>query len=178
MKNIKYYRVDHNIAEKDLLDPFKLATIENEIYILNGQLNLLQVLNKDFNLNEYNIIRSHLNIEESITTSQIEGSNITLETLGMPTTSDVRKSEEQEIINMKNVLNTFKYKIEEMPMSERLLKELHRELFIGLSKTSVKGKVGEFKTVSNSIKTNRGRTVYIPCEINEMHDELKIFEEL
>ena len=173
MKDLKYKRIDISVKEADLLDINKLDKIEKNLYILNGQLQVLYA-----STDVYKLIKNHLNTLEAITTANIDGSDLKIDKIGLSTLGEKKKQEEKQLIDIEQVLTNFKDRLEKHPSWETILRQLHTDIngncSLDIDKIVLKG----LRDLNLPIKNKRGEIVLYPCEKANLREELGVIEEI
>lgn len=182
----KYFRTNFIMNEDMLIDREQLNKAENELIILKTQLQLLEEMDNAQALNSLSVVRSHINKYESITTAQIEGSEITdkeLQNELAKTNFKINKAINEKMdkfrepINTIKVLKNFHKVIDQYGFGERSFKKMHSDLFDRISVKTTKGERGEFKKINNSLKDAiTGEVIFEPAGIDILSEEFSVFE--
>jgi Fic family protein len=140
-----------------------------------GRLDGASLMLPDLQLFIYMYVR-----KEAVLSSQIEGTQSTLDDLLAFETSDGGSKLEQfdDLTEVSNYVDAMTYGIErlkELPLSLRLIRELHERLL--KSGRGAAKEPGEFRRLQNWIGgTSPATAIYVPPPVPEMHVSLDAFE--
>ncbi|OJG64606.1 hypothetical protein RV07_GL003982 [Enterococcus malodoratus] len=139
-----------------------------------GRLNMLSEYIPDMSIFLYQYIR-----KEAVLSSQIEGTQATLEDILDPEIAENKEKlkDVEEVVNYITATNFALELAEQLPLSSRFLKEVHKELMAGVR--GQEKNPGEFRHSQNWIGP-QGSTVatakYVPPTVQEMEKALSELE--
>lgn len=115
--------------------------------------------------------------KEALLSSQIEGTQATLDDILDPNLDDNTNLEVEEVINYIRASSYAKKRVNELPISSRLLREIHEMLLEG-ARGSEKNP-GEFRRSQNWIGPQGGSLKdarFVPPNVNDMIDAMSDLE--
>ena len=102
------------------------------------------------------ILLSSLETREAVLSSRLEGTQATVDevleyeaTGGVGNYSDYQKADFQEIVNYQKAINEAKHLLKKLPLSQRVIKEIHKILLAGVRGQNKSP--GEYRRVPNWI---------------------------
>ena len=117
---------------------------------------------------------------EAVLSSQIEGTQSSLDDLldyELDPTGRELPRDVDEVVNYVRAMNYGLERLSALPLSLRLIREIHRELLTGVR--GAERSPGEFRTTQNWIGPRGAplaKAVYVPPAVEEMHSGLAAFE--
>ena len=160
---------------EDLVDVNRFI---NELIEANKYLGIYETLLNKSKLN-LGLLLGPITLQESVLSTRIEGTQVTIDDVFEYEADESKKNSDiQEVINYSDALRTGEYLLSSLPISTRLIKELHKILLQG----DVRGKSrtpGEFRKIQNFIGPS-GCTIetasYVPPEPQRVDEYMSNLE--
>lgn len=122
------------------------------------------------------ILLSSLETREAVLSSRLEGTQATVDevleyeaTGGVGNYSDYQKADFQEIVNYQKAINEAKHLLKKLPLSQRVIKEIHKILLAGVRGQNKSP--GEYRRVPNWIGSpgcTMETATYIPISVDKL----------
>lgn len=150
----------------------------NDLLEANRRLGEYEILLRKSKINP-NLLLAPITLQEAIQSTRIEGTQVTLDDmLEYGADESMKNSDIQEVINYSDALRVGESMLSQIPISTRMIKEMHRILLSG----NVRGKnrnPGEFRSTQNFIG-EEGCTInnatFIPPEPHLVNDFMSNLE--
>jgi len=130
---------------------------------------------------EPNILLSPLTTNEAVLSSRIEGTQATLEDVykfeATPKERTAKYDDIQEIINYRRAISEASEKLNTLPLSSRLIKEIHKTLLSGArGKNNTPGKFRTGQVYIGQMGTDIGSATFVPPEPQTIPEHFSNFE--
>lgn len=130
---------------------------------------------------EPNVLLSPLTTNEAVLSSRIEGTQATLEDVykfeASPKEKTAKYDDIQEIINYRRAINEASEKLDKLPLSSRLIKEIHKTLLSGSrGKNKTPGKFRTGQVYIGQMGTDIGSATFVPPEPQTIPEHFSNFE--
>src|SRR6056297_2949041 len=139
--------VPYELSIEELINPM---VFYNELISASTNLGKYQVMLKKSKVNEYFLI-TPFSLQEAVQSSKIEGTQATFdEVLEFEIDKNEKNDDAQEVLNYYDALKHGERALENLPISTRLFKQLHKMLLSGGARGQYRAP-GEYRSIQNFI---------------------------
>ena len=161
------------------LPPRPELNIDSEMINLLSQANRLigRLEEKSYHIPDRDLFVSMYIRKEALLSSQIEGTQATLDDIFDPYLEDNKNQEVADVINYVKALNYANERIKSLPISNRLLKEVHSILLDGIR--GEEKNPGEYRSSQNWIGpkgSNLRNSIFVPPNVIDMKNAMSDLE--